>query len=97
MRGSVSFTEKAAEYGLDNAERTRHATFIDYNKDGYLDLFLLNQPPNPGNYSAFHGAQLLTEEWAPRLYKNNGNTIFQLPQSNSLNDAKKIRTYVLHY
>jgi hypothetical protein len=72
----VYFTERAAEYGIDDSERTRHATFIDYNKDGFLDLFLLNQPPNPGNYSPFFGVKLLTEEWAPRLYKNNGNGTF---------------------
>lgn len=73
---NVTFTEKAAEYGIDDAERTRHATFIDYNKDGHLDLFLLNQPPNPGNYSSFYGTELMTNEWAPRLYKNNGNNTF---------------------
>ncbi len=74
--GKVSFTEKAKEYGIDNSERTRHATFIDYNKDGFLDLFLLNQPPNPGNYSPYSGTELRKKEWAPRLYKNEGNGTF---------------------
>ncbi len=68
----VRFEDKAAEYGLNDSERTRHAGFIDYNNDGWLDLFLLNQPPNPGNYSAFMGTNLMREEWAPRLYRNNG-------------------------
>jgi len=74
--GKVSFTEKAKDYGIDNSERTRHATFIDYNKDGFLDLFLLNQPPNPGNYSPYSGTELRKKEWAPRLYKNEGNGTF---------------------
>ena len=71
-----TFKEEAKKYGLDDSERTRNATFIDYNKDGWLDLFLLNQPPNPGNYSPLFGAELMREEWAPRLYKNNANGTF---------------------
>jgi len=71
-----TFLEQAAAYGLDNSERTRHATFIDYDKDGWLDLFLINQPPNPGNYSPLFGADLMKTEWSPRLYKNNTNGSF---------------------
>ena len=70
--GDLTFSEKAAEYGLDDNQRTRHATFLDYDKDGDLDLFLLNQPPNPGNYSEFMGTFLLKEEYSPRLYRNDG-------------------------
>ena len=73
---AISFSEKAADYGLDDSERSRHATFIDYNKDGLLDLFVLNQPPNPGNYSSYYGSSLLVEKWAPRLYQNKGNQSF---------------------
>lgn len=72
----ITFKESAESYGLDDDARTRHATFIDYNKDGHLDIFLLNQPPNPGNFSEFYGAKLLQEKYAPRLYKNNGNQTF---------------------
>jgi len=72
----VRFEEQAAAYGLDNAERTRHAGFLDYDNDGWLDLLLLNQPPNPGNYSALLGSNLMQEKWSPRLFHNNGNTTF---------------------
>jgi len=72
----VRFEEKAAEYGLDNAERTRHAGFLDYDNDGWLDIFLLNQPPNPGNYSDFFGVDLMREKWSPRLFRNNANGSF---------------------
>ena len=72
----VRFEEKAAEYGLDNGERTRHAGFLDYDNDGWLDIFLLNQPPNPGNYSDFFGVDLMQEKWSPRLFCNNGNGSF---------------------
>jgi len=68
--GDNTFTERAAEYGLDNNQRTRHACFVDYNNDGRIDLFLLNQPPNPGDYSTFYKTDLLQEKYSPRLYEN---------------------------
>ncbi len=70
-----TFVESAAAYGLDDDSRTRHATFLDYNKDGYIDLFLLNQPPNPGNFSELYGTKP-GPEFAPKLYRNNGNETF---------------------
>lgn len=72
----VKFKESAKSYGLDSDQRTRHAGVIDYNMDGLLDILLLNQPPNPGNYSAYQGTNLFKEEWAPRLMKNTGNGRF---------------------
>ena len=67
--GSPQFEESAARYGIDNPERTRHATFLDYDRDGDLDLFLLNQPPNPGNFSDLYGTKPSPEN-ASRLYRN---------------------------
>lgn len=74
--GDLTFTESAEEYGIANKGRTRHATFLDYNKDGFLDLFLLTQPPNPGSYSEFFGSTLLKPEFHLVLYKNTGNDKF---------------------
>ncbi|MCK4750200.1 MAG: CRTAC1 family protein, partial [Bacteroidales bacterium] len=37
-----TFTERAEEYGLDIASYAQHATFLDYDRDGDLDMFLLN-------------------------------------------------------
>ncbi|MEO9660568.1 MAG: VCBS repeat-containing protein, partial [Maribacter dokdonensis] len=73
--GDGTFTEKAEELSIANTERTRHATFLDFDKDGLLDLFLLTQPPNPGSLSQYHSADnLLIPEYALKLYKNNGST-----------------------
>ncbi|MFC0772088.1 VCBS repeat-containing protein [Terrimonas alba] len=38
----VSFTERAAEYGLDIEGFNTQASFFDYDKDGDLDMFLVN-------------------------------------------------------
>ena len=40
--GDLTFTEKAAEYGLDDLGLSTHASFFDYDKDGDLDCYLLN-------------------------------------------------------
>src|SRR5712692_8937 len=39
--GDRTFTEAAARYGIADTGFTTHAVFLDYNHDGYLDLFLL--------------------------------------------------------
>ncbi len=40
--GQVTFTESAAEYGIDDSGYTTQAAFFDYDKDGDLDLYVLN-------------------------------------------------------
>ncbi len=37
-----TFTEAAAQYGLDDRGFSTHAVFFDYDKDGDLDVYLLN-------------------------------------------------------
>ncbi len=72
-----TFTESAKAYGLDNSERSRHAAFFDFDRDGDLDMFLVNQPPNPGPYSPL----LLTDKkdlrYSARLFENTGNQKFK--------------------
>ncbi|MCA1850494.1 MAG: VCBS repeat-containing protein, partial [Acidobacteria bacterium] len=40
-----TFTEAAQRYGIADTSFTTHAVFLDYNADGCLDLFLLNNSP----------------------------------------------------
>ena len=40
--GDLTFTEKAHDYGLDDHGLSTHAAFFDYDHDGDLDMFLLN-------------------------------------------------------
>ncbi|WP_161890178.1 VCBS repeat-containing protein [Pontibacter russatus] len=43
--GRPTFTEQAAQYGLNSSSNSTHAVFFDYDRDSDLDMFLLNHSP----------------------------------------------------
>lgn len=60
----LTFTEKAKEYGLDEKGYTTHAAFFDYDLDGDLDCYILNNsfiPVNTLNYS--NKRELRAKDW----------------------------------
>ena len=70
--GIPIFREAAAEYGLDNRGFSTHAAFFDYDRDGDLDMYLLNNAFRP--ISTFDLSFNLREESDPLggdyLYRN---------------------------
>ncbi len=42
ITGDLTFTEEAAAYGINNGGYSTHGAFFDYDRDGDLDLYLLN-------------------------------------------------------
>jgi len=80
----LTFTEKAAEYGLTNeGGYTTHAAFFDYDLDGDLDCFIVNNsfiPVNTLNYA--NKRNLRAPDWpvadflkggGDHLYRNAGD------------------------
>lgn len=63
-KGNLTFEEKAAEYGLNDDGFTTHAAFFDYDLDGDLDAYILNNsfiPVNTLNYS--NKRELRAKDW----------------------------------
>src|SRR5207245_7181143 len=78
--GDRTFTEAAARYGIADTGFTTHAVFFDYNGDGYLDLFLLNNSPQDFARGAADAHPLGVRSESPAsyntLYRNNGDGPF---------------------
>src|SRR5712671_77093 len=78
--GDRSFTESAHQYGIADTGFTTHAVFLDYNGDGYLDLFLLNNSPEDFARGAADthplGARAISPASYNTLYRNNGDGTF---------------------
>src|SRR6266508_2737261 len=69
-----TFTEAAAHYGIADTGFTTQAVFLDYNGDGCLDLFLLNNSPKDfsrGVASNPTGMRSQTPGSYNELYRNN--------------------------
>ncbi|CAA9315952.1 MAG: FIG01019539: hypothetical protein [uncultured Cytophagales bacterium] len=75
--GIPTFTEAAGKYGIADRGNTTHSAFLDYDRDGDLDLYVLTNLINnqiPSNYrpKITDGTAINND----RLYRNNGNGTF---------------------
>ncbi len=77
--GDLTFTEQAEQYNLAAGGFTTHAAFFDYDKDGDLDVYLLNNsfiPVNTLNFS--NKRDLKAENWDfPEMFKGGGDKLMR--------------------
>ena len=68
----LTFTEKAAEYGLNNMGLSTHAVFFDYDRDGDLDCYLLNNSfRSVGNFDLMKDQRKIPDSLGGnKLYRN---------------------------
>ena len=70
-QGDMTFTEEATKYGLADPGYSTHASFFDYDKDGDLDVYLLNN-----SYQAIGSFDLRRNE-RPRRDKDGGDKLIE--------------------
>jgi len=73
--GNLTFSEKGREYNLDNEGYSTHAAFFDYDGDGDLDCYILNNNfRNPGRIELYREMRKQPSAGGNKLMRNDGNT-----------------------
>lgn len=83
---NLTFTERAAEFGLAVTALSRQAAFFDYDRDGDLDMFLLTHSVHTKKTYSF--AQKLRplhdEEAGDKLFKNDAGRFVEVTKESGL-------------
>lgn len=84
--GDLTFTEKATEFGIADRGYTTHAAFFDYDRDGDLDLYILNN-----SYQAIGSFNLRKNErplrdslGGDKLMRNDNNKFIDVSQDSGI-------------
>ncbi len=92
--GDLSFTEKAEEFGLADNGYSTQASFLDYDKDGDLDCFIINHSIQKYTAGVQDNPKLRQEkkpDYASKLYRNDNNHF------TNVSDEKGITSNVLTF
>ena len=80
--GNLTFTDRAAEYGLDHEGFSNQAAFFDYDRDGDLDMYLVNHSVHTEDT---YGKDTLRYERHPtagdKLYRNDGERFVDVSEA----------------
>ena len=85
--GDGTFSESAAEYGLDDPGNSVQGTFLDYDKDGDLDLYVANYPPTDFDSPTFvytYKMNNVKDIESDHLYKNEGGSFVDVTEEAGL-------------
>ncbi|MEZ4859583.1 MAG: VCBS repeat-containing protein, partial [Flavobacteriaceae bacterium] len=77
--GDLTFTEKAKEYNLAETGFTTHASFFDYDLDGDLDAYILNNSNIPVSSLGFaHQRNVRAQDWnVPKMFRGVGDMLLR--------------------
>ena len=72
--GVPRFRERAADFGLADRSHSTHAAFFDYDRDGDLDLYLMNNTSRPlSSFTVQNVRHVRHEGGGDKLYRNDGD------------------------
>jgi enediyne biosynthesis protein E4 len=80
--GNLTFTEKGEEYGVADKGYTTHSAFFDYDNDGDLDLYVLNNSSRAiGSFNLRKNERdKRNESGGDKLLRNDGNRFTDVSQ-----------------
>lgn len=83
--GDLTFTEKSKDYGLDIVGLSVQANFFDYDKDGDLDVYLLNNSIKAvGNFDFVKDQRNTPTESGNKLLRNDNNNFVDVTQESNI-------------
>ncbi|SDL70598.1 Repeat domain-containing protein [Kriegella aquimaris] len=78
--GQITFTESASEYNLAKTGFSTHASFFDYDKDGDLDAYILNNSNIPVSSLGYaEQREIRAQDWdgVPDIFKGVGDMLLR--------------------
>lgn len=78
--GDLTFTERAKEYNLAETGFTTHASFFDYDKDGDLDAYILNNSNIPVSSLGYaEQREVRAQDWegVPKIFRGVGDMLLR--------------------
>lgn len=94
--GDLTFTEKAAEYNLAKTGFSTHASFFDYDKDGDLDAYILNNsniPVSSLGYAEQRNVRAQDWEGVPDIFKGVGDMLLRNDNGKFVDVSEKAGIY----
>ncbi|MEO6445586.1 MAG: VCBS repeat-containing protein [Gemmatimonadaceae bacterium] len=71
--GVPRFVDQAKEYGLADEGYGMHSAFLDYDRDGDLDLYIINNSPTPvSSFGVRNTREMRDPNGGHKLYRNDG-------------------------
>ncbi|WP_405384424.1 VCBS repeat-containing protein [Maribacter sp. LLG6340-A2] len=94
--GDLTFTEKASEFNLAKTGFSTHATFFDYDKDGDLDAYILNNsniPVSSLGYAEQRNVRAQDWEGVPDIFKGVGDMLLRNDNGKFVDVSEKAGIY----
>ena len=94
--GDGTFTEKAHEYNLAETGFSTHASFFDYDKDGDLDAYILNNSNIPVSSLGYaEQREVRAQDWegVPKIFRGVGDMLLRNDNGKFVDVSEKAGIY----